>query len=281
MIAAPDWAGFSEERDRLDRMLLENADRLIRRILSADSSAYRDGALGAPTKELLGLAASLALRCDDCIAWHLAGCRRAGFTDAEIIEAMGVAALVGGTITIPHLRRAVAMLASIPSGGRTPPDLEQRVGRVLGDGGDSREALQEVCDLLRGAVPRWGWVGFYLADPAGREELVLGPFSGKPTEHVRIPFGSGVCGRAAAAGSTILVPDVSLEGNYLSCSPDVRSEIVVPVLHEGSLVGELDIDSDEIDAFDEDDSRLLERIAGLCAPAVSLAWRPAGGEVKE
>ncbi len=87
------------------------------------------------------------------------------------------------------------------------------------------------------------WVGFYLVDPHREERLVLGPFSGEPTEHTSIAFGEGICGQAADTLQVFVVDDVEAESNYLSCSPSVKSEFVAPVMMKGVLVGELDIDS--------------------------------------
>jgi len=122
------------------------------------------------------------------------------------------------------------------------------------------EKLQAICQLLSDAVPYYDWVGFYLVD-AAKSELVLGPFVGQPTEHVRIPFGQGICGQAADRKETFTVQDVSKESNYLSCSPNVRSEIVVPIFKDGEIVGELDIDSHELSPFEPRDVELLE---GIC-----------------
>lgn len=102
------WETARERRELSERMLAA-ADRVMKRYLSLDSLAYRDGALPASTKELLGLVASLVLRCDDCVAYHLGRCREAGYSDEEVTEALGVAMVVGGSITIPHVRRAIAL----------------------------------------------------------------------------------------------------------------------------------------------------------------------------
>jgi AhpD family alkylhydroperoxidase len=98
---------FLNEREALNRALLEKADRVVKRFFSLDSLAYGDGALPARTKELLGLTASLVLRCDDCVAYHLGRCWELGVSTEEMMEAMGIGMLVGGSITIPHVRRAV------------------------------------------------------------------------------------------------------------------------------------------------------------------------------
>lgn len=129
------------------------------------------------------------------------------------------------------------------------------------------EKLRRVCELLASQVPHYDWVGFYLVGERG-DELVLGPFVGEPTEHVRIPFGRGVCGRAAVELRTIVVQDVSKETNYLACSPLVKSEIVVPIFKEGKFVGELDIDSHELAPFTEEDRKFLEKVAEVVSKIV-------------
>lgn len=98
---------FQREREELNQLVLENANLEIKRFFSLDSQAYRDGALPARTKEMLGLVASLVLRCDDCILYHLGRCSEEGVSDEELKDALGIGLVVGGSITIPHLRRAI------------------------------------------------------------------------------------------------------------------------------------------------------------------------------
>jgi AhpD family alkylhydroperoxidase len=97
---------FSAEREELNRLVLKYAGREVKRFFNVDASVYRTGALPARTKELLGLTASLVLRCDDCVTYHLTRCREEGVTDGELEEALAVGLVVGGSVTIPHLRRA-------------------------------------------------------------------------------------------------------------------------------------------------------------------------------
>ncbi len=125
---------------------------------------------------------------------------------------------------------------------------------------DLKNSMGAICNLLYSNVAYYDWVGFYLTNPDKDDELVLGPFVGEPTEHVRIPFGKGICGQAAATGMTFLVQDVSKETNYLSCSPKVKSEIVVPIKVSQKIFGELDIDSHLISPFDEHDELFLNTI---------------------
>ncbi|MBN8530796.1 MAG: GAF domain-containing protein [Alphaproteobacteria bacterium] len=102
------------------------------------------------------------------------------------------------------------------------------------------------------------WVGFYLRDGA-REELVLGPFQGS-LACTRIPFGKGVCGEVAMQKQTLIVPDVEQFPGHIACSARSRSEIVVPMLKNGEVYGVLDVDSEHLSCFDEDDAKGLEAI---------------------
>ena len=97
---------FKEERERLNKIVLSRENLDIKRFFALDSAVYRDGALDAKTKELLGLAASLVLRCDDCISYHVIRAKEAGTSDAEFDEVMAIGLVLGGSITIPHIRRA-------------------------------------------------------------------------------------------------------------------------------------------------------------------------------
>jgi len=97
---------FREERERLNEIVLEQGELTIKRFFSLDTQAYKGGALDVKTKELLGLVASVVLRCDDCILYHLLRCFEEGVTDEEFEETMSIGLVVGGSITIPHVRRA-------------------------------------------------------------------------------------------------------------------------------------------------------------------------------
>jgi len=100
---------FSKERALLNEIVMKYADLSIKRFYSLDSQVYRDGALPAKVKQLLGLVASFVLRCDDCIRYHIIHCREKGVTNEEFVEALAIGVVVGGSITIPHLRRALRM----------------------------------------------------------------------------------------------------------------------------------------------------------------------------
>lgn len=97
---------FNDYRSRMNDKILEDNNKIIKRIFNLDTNAYQAGALDVKTKELLGLVASAVLRCDDCIKYHLETSFKEGVSKAEVSEALGIATLVGGTIVIPHLRRA-------------------------------------------------------------------------------------------------------------------------------------------------------------------------------
>lgn len=98
---------FNRYRERMNEKILAADNKVMKRIYSLDTLTYQDGALDAKTKEMLGLATSMVLRCDDCIRYHLGKCHELGVTTAEVFEIFSVANLVGGTIVIPHTRRAV------------------------------------------------------------------------------------------------------------------------------------------------------------------------------
>jgi L-methionine (R)-S-oxide reductase len=124
--------------------------------------------------------------------------------------------------------------------------------------------LQEIVDLLHDKVDQYSWVGIYLVEG---DDLVLGPWKGpQATAHVRIRIGQGICGAAASSGETEIVDDVNADPRYLSCFASTRSEIVVPISHEGRVVGEIDVDSDDPAAFDAGDRSFLERVAEIVAP---------------
>lgn len=113
-------AEFREFRERMNKKILAEDHLAINRFFTLDAKAYEDGALDAKTKEIAGLAASMVLRCDDCIAYHVIRCRELGLTRRELFEVFNVGLVVGGSIVIPHLRRAVALLDEIEEQGAGP-----------------------------------------------------------------------------------------------------------------------------------------------------------------
>ncbi|MEZ4498436.1 MAG: carboxymuconolactone decarboxylase family protein [Thermomicrobiales bacterium] len=108
---------FEAERKRMNERIFSLDHLGINRFFSLDSQCYRDGALDGKTKELLGLVASLVLRCDDCVDYHLVQCVEAGFSDEELHDALNVGLVVGGSIVIPHLRHAVATIDALRERG--------------------------------------------------------------------------------------------------------------------------------------------------------------------
>ncbi len=122
-----------------------------------------------------------------------------------------------------------------------------------------REKQKAICDLLLHEIGHYDWVGFYMKD-SEKDELVLGQYAGEPTEHKRIPFGKGVCGQSAVQERTINVSDVTAEDNYIACSIETKSELVVPIMDGDRFVGQIDIDSHTPSAFNIRDERLLQAI---------------------
>jgi GAF domain-containing protein len=150
--------------------------------------------------------------------------------------------------------------------GSLPPwkELVLQVRRVVGWKGSRDEILFALCRLLKEKVGHYDWVGFYLVNES-EQVLRVGPYAGAPTRHVKIPFGQGICGLAAQKRRSMMVPDVSTVANYLSCSPKVKSEFVVPVFAGDVMVAQLDVDSHTGDAFGEPDKEFLEQVAEVVA----------------
>ena len=123
--------------------------------------------------------------------------------------------------------------------------------------------LDKIAASLHENFPHYTGVYLYLLEG---ETLVLGPYRGRPTEHTRIPIGAGICGRAARVQQTVTVDDVNADAEYIACSLQTRSEIVVPIMCDGRVFGEIDIDSDVPAAFTAQDREFLEEVARLLAP---------------
>jgi L-methionine (R)-S-oxide reductase len=132
---------------------------------------------------------------------------------------------------------------------------------------DPGELMAETVRMLQRERPHYNWVGVYLLEG---ETLVLGPYVGKPTPHMRIPLNQGICGAAASSGETVVVDDVNADPRYLACSLETRSEIVVPIARNGIILGEIDIDSDAPAAFTDGDRKLLEAVAEILAQNLSV-----------
>jgi L-methionine (R)-S-oxide reductase len=136
----------------------------------------------------------------------------------------------------------------------------------LSQGGASFETLlARAVEKLHASNPRFHWTGIYELFPDN--VLRLGPFIGAPTDHVFIAVGRGICGTAVAEQRNINVPDVSLAPNYLACSTETRSELVVLIRKGARIFGQVDIDSHELDAFDSDTVALVEQVADWLAGA--------------
>ncbi len=137
-------------------------------------------------------------------------------------------------------------------------DAENKLNEIISNKENS-QVLNNVLEFLYKNFDKYSWIGIYIVSG---DNLVLGPWKGKQaTEHIQIPIGSGVCGSAAKSGKTEIIPDVNKDGRYLSCFVSTRSEIVVPVKKKGDIIGEIDIDSDFPNAFDNNDVDFLEKIA--------------------
>ena len=120
--------------------------------------------------------------------------------------------------------------------------------------------LLKAAELIQKHFPSYTWVGFYFLKD-GR--LHIGPYVGKPTPHTVIELNKGVCGAAVSRAETIIVDDVNSDPRYLACSLETKSEIVIPITVKGEIIGELDIDSDKLAAFNDDDRVLLEKVTEL------------------
>jgi L-methionine (R)-S-oxide reductase len=148
------------------------------------------------------------------------------------------------------------------------------VDRIVNREGEADEVLRKTVEVLHDQFDHYSWVGVYLVEG---DDLVLGPWKGpEATEHVRIPIGQGICGAAAASGRTEIVDDVAADDRYLACFASTKSEIVVPIVYEGRIVGEIDIDSDQPAAFRPEDRVFLERVAVLISAHSLVGWDTRG-----
>ncbi|REC47186.1 GAF domain-containing protein [Chryseobacterium pennipullorum] len=137
-------------------------------------------------------------------------------------------------------------------------ELKKRLSSILeSPKHNTEEKLEKVCHLLDQEISYFNWTGFYFKN-GDKDELILGPYVGAPTDHTIIPYGKGICGQVAVSNETFVVPDVKEESNYLSCSIDTKAEIVVPIFKEGKNIGQIDIDSHTVDPFTDEDRQLLE-----------------------
>ena len=126
--------------------------------------------------------------------------------------------------------------------------LEKSCFDKLNQEGTAESNLQELMNTLQQSTFHFDWVGIYKMND-DQKNLTLGPFAGADTEHKVIPYGRGICGQVAVSGNTLNVPNVQEADNYLACSIETKSEIVIPIYHNGKLVAQLDIDSHQYNTF--------------------------------
>ncbi len=138
-------------------------------------------------------------------------------------------------------------------------DLHKRIDVIIESSIARDQKLQKICQLLSDEIEHYNWVGFYFKNGEKRE-LILGPYVGAETDHTIIPYGKGICGQVAESNETFVVPDVHAQDNYLACSIETKSEIVVPIFKDGENIGQIDIDSHKIDPFTEKDTQLLNYV---------------------
>ncbi|MBK9226148.1 MAG: GAF domain-containing protein [Ignavibacteria bacterium] len=140
-----------------------------------------------------------------------------------------------------------------------------QVKHLVSDESNLVANLANVSSLLKNTFEDYLWVGFYVADPDSPEELVLGPFQGRPA-CTRIKFGNGVCGTSASKKQTIIVDDVDQFPGHIVCDSLSKSEIVVPIIFNGNVRAVLDVDSDKLSNFNQTDSRYLEELVNILTP---------------
>lgn len=146
--------------------------------------------------------------------------------------------------------------------------LRPKISSITDSDKETDVKLQELCNLLKENVTHYDWVGFYFRN-GNKQELKLGPYAGAPTDHTIIPFGKGICGQVAVSNQNFVVPDVQAQDNYIACSINVKSEIVVPLFVDGENIGQIDIDSNTPDPFTEEDERFLEFVNSEVAKFIS------------
>lgn len=147
-----------------------------------------------------------------------------------------------------------------------PTSCETEITVLIENSKEVNQTLTSICDALKSKIPHYDWVGFYFKNDKKRE-LVLGPYAGKPTDHSTIPFGKGICGQVAVNNKNFVVPDVQAQDNYIACSLEVKSEIVIPIFVKGENIGQIDIDSNTLNPFSKADETFLEFI---CAKVATL-----------
>jgi len=129
------------------------------------------------------------------------------------------------------------------------------------------ERLHQICQLLHTSIDYYDWVGFYFVN-GDKKELKLSTYVGEETDHDIIPFGKGICGQVAVSNENFVVPDVHAQDNYIACSINVKSEIVIPLFKNGKNIGQIDIDSETPNPFTEKDEQFLEFVNQEVAKAL-------------
>lgn len=168
-----------------------------------------------------------------------------------------------GINTAAHWRWAVMKATLVRLNREHAKEVLSQVESAI-EGREGRSARDEVVKALSSNVPSYTWVGIYLVQGS---DLVLDAWTGPAaTEHVRIPLGKGVCGFAAKAGRTEIVSDVTKDPRYLQCFLSTKAEIVVPIFNSDRVVAEIDVDSDQLDAFSSVDREFLEAVAAKVGP---------------
>ena len=136
-------------------------------------------------------------------------------------------------------------------------ELKPKISDLVSNSSSLDATLKKVCELLKTSIPYYDWVGFYFKN-GEKEELKIGPYAGATTDHEIIPFGKGICGQVAVSNENFVVQDVNSQDNYIACSLNVKSEIVIPLFVNNINIGQIDIDSNTIDPFTLEDERFLE-----------------------
>ncbi len=169
-------------------------------------------------------------------------------------------------ILSPGIRRAThefEMNSSSPNLNAEMTSLLSRINEFAQTAPTLESLQQSIVETIAHNLPYYNWTGFYMLDPADNQTLILGPYVGAPTPHVRIPVTEGICGAAAASGETVIVDNVNADPRYLSCSIQTKSEIVVPIYAHDKVAGEIDIDSHTPAAFTQADRNFLEEAARI------------------
>lgn len=150
-------------------------------------------------------------------------------------------------------------------------NLKHKIDEICDNAEDTNQLLNTLCKLLKEEIDVYDWVGFYFKN-GDKRELKLKAFAGLPTDHEIIPFGKGICGQVAESNQNFVVADVNGQDNYISCNINVKSEIVIPLFFEGENIGQIDIDSNTVNAFSEADENLLTYVNEKVASKMK-AWK--------